>query len=534
MVLDIITMTLESQEIHTGLSPENINSGIRDIIALAEARGMTGKAPDEPSGETGTLRIQTLAQGKPSPVQVKLFPRFSEVDGKARVIPDGYVDFQRLQTNLDGILTVTLPVRRFLVEFFKGPAFSKEIQIADIRPGHTVELTVDLGMLLDLRAKHIYSGDLHHHSIYSGPVYGGTDHVTDTVDDVYCSMLAVGLDFGALSDHHNIQNHREWTARGGEQFTPVRSKEISTSNGHVNAHGVPFDVIYRIPKQEERTKEYLRGEFIRVVEEIKNGGGLAQLNHPCSFEFSNAFPAEFMDIINIFETMEIWNGSIFILGGPNDLAQTLWFSLLDKGIYIPAVCGSDTHNIKADDVHAIIDQFHLLCGAASAMEPLPGDLLPIAAWLKTVRKSVIPLFEVLAEQCLGTADVRNCVHVDGAVTEQSILEALRRGHNTLTNGPLLFPAVNGKSAGETAAVRDNKVDVMIELYAQKPLDKLSVRSVKGVQEYPLSKKEEQGGLNNYSFRLPQMDVTNAGYLVFSVGNDMTNMAITNPVFLRYR
>jgi hypothetical protein len=389
-------------------------------------------------------------------------------------------------------------------------------------------------MLLDLRTKHIYCGDLHHHSIYSSPVHGGTDHVTDTVEEVYCSMLAVGLDFGALSDHHNILNHREWTALDSEQFTPIRSKEISTSNGHVNAHGVPFDVIYRIPKQEERTEEYLRNEFIRIAEEIKNGGGLAQLNHPCSFEIPTSFPAEFMDIITIFETMEIWNGSIFIRGFPNDLAQTLWFSLLDKGIYIPAVCGSDTHNIKADDVHAIIGQFHLLCDAVAVMGSLPVELQAIADWLMTVRKSVIPLFEVLAEQCLGTADVRNCVHVDGTVTEQSILEALRRGHTILTNGPLLFPAVNGKSAGETAVVRDNKVDVMIELYAQKPLDKLSIRSRKGVQEYILSKKEERDGLNNYSFRLPQMDVSNADYLVFSAGSDITNRVITNPVFLRYQ
>ena len=74
------------------------------------------------------------------------------------------------------------------------------------------------------------------------------------------SMRAAGLDFGALSDHHNVLDHELWEKTRTSDFIPILSKEISTGRGHVISLNVKKheDVIYRIGTVEERTDEYLR------------------------------------------------------------------------------------------------------------------------------------------------------------------------------------------------------------------------------------------------------------------------------------
>ena len=67
-------------------------------------------------------------------------------------------------------------------------------------------------------------------------------------------MRAMGLSYGALSDHHNTLNHDIWRAQEKEDFLPIVSKEISTTNGHVMALGVEKDVIYHAPGKSGRKR----------------------------------------------------------------------------------------------------------------------------------------------------------------------------------------------------------------------------------------------------------------------------------------
>lgn len=142
------------------------------------------------------------------------------------------------------------------------------------------------------------AGDLHHHSVYSSRLYGGTDPVTESPQEVCNSMMASGLGYGALSDHHNTLNHKEWSS----------------------------------------------------VQQIKDLGGMPQLNHPTDRQTAISWNPEYMDIITIFETMEIWNGSKPMIQGTSSAdAVKLWIELLEKGIYLPATTGSDTYNTRCDD-----------------------------------------------------------------------------------------------------------------------------------------------------------------------------------------
>lgn len=158
--------------------------------------------------------------------------------------------------------------------------------------------------------------------------------MVESPSEVCNSMMAMGLFFGALSDHHNVLNHEAWKKEKKENFLPVISKEISTSNGHVMALGVEEDVIYAIPDDKDRTDEKLRNEFQRIVQQIKDEKGLAQLNHPRDLSVSISWNPDFYDMINIFETVEIWNGSNPMLAGStNDMAYRLWVELLRQGRY---------------------------------------------------------------------------------------------------------------------------------------------------------------------------------------------------------
>ena len=77
---------------------------------------------------------------------------------------------------------------------------------------------------------------------------------------------------------------------------------------------VPYIFLPRMKKKkdgswEERTEEALRSEFRRIASEIRGEGGIPQLNHPRDYSVSTSFNPAFYDMLDIFQTMEIWNGS---------------------------------------------------------------------------------------------------------------------------------------------------------------------------------------------------------------------------------
>lgn len=126
-----------------------------------------------------------------------------------------------------------------------------------------------------MKSKKWYAGDIHEHSIYSSSVFGGDDNAPDSLEEIYKYMRSNGLSFGALSDHHNILNHKDWEKFETPDFVPIISKEISTAHGHVMALNASEDVIFNPMDQDD---ESLRKEFIRVCREIRRTGGIAQIH----------------------------------------------------------------------------------------------------------------------------------------------------------------------------------------------------------------------------------------------------------------
>lgn len=315
-----------------------------------------------------------------------------------------------------------------------------------------------------------FAGDIHEHSHFSSPLYGGDDNAPDTLEEVYKFMLSKGLSFGAVSDHHNILNHNEWKKFESHDFIPIISKEISTGNGHVLALNAPEDVIFTAINQDD---EHVRAEFIRICREIRRLGGIAQLNHPRDRKQPISFPERFIDLIHIFDTMEIWNGSETMEPGTkNGDAFELWLSLLKKELFIPATTGSDQHRLK---------------------EYMPERL------------------------------IKTFVNID-KLTRENILGALRKGNSFLTSGPFADIKIIGKSYGETAE-HTGEITIEFNLKSNEIIDKIFIYT--DINEPLEMDINENFYTNSISFK-----VNDARWILFVVGSNTYNKAITNPIFLK--
>ncbi len=485
----------------------------------------------EGATDLGDLYVETRCEGVGTPSQVKLFKllpgetaeNFDRVNGKITMIRD--------ITGLDGCLSRKLSEGRYVVEISKGSEYEIILDSFEVKTGQYTKRIYDIKRYINLSKEGWIAGDLHHHSIYSSPVFDGTDDVVETPKEIANSMMAMGLEYGALSDHHNVLNHAAWKANCRQDFTPIISKEISTSNGHVMAMGVEKDVIYAIPEDKDRTDEYLRKEFVRITDEIKANGGLAQINHPRDLQTAISWNPKFEDMLDIFETMEIWNGSNPMMMGSTDYAAyELWLKCLKRGLFLPATTGSDTHNIAADDYHVLYDQildtYDNIKGSAKDLEQKYPDELHV---FTLICEELLPILEKWAETCLTSGGVRTYINIEGERTQENILNTLRKGHSFLTNGPILITTVNGKRPGETLGNTEGKeLNIEIKLLANRELKKLMICTENGVIKEIQLAAEKENGFYDYSQSIKET-IPEAKYIFFIAKDDCTNLAITNPV-----
>ena len=512
------------------------------LNALKESLKEAGEEFVYPAAESfGQVIVRVSEKNTPVLCEVRFFEETKESPLKSEYEPSGRIGLIRKITGEDGMLEAEIPVGFYLVKVSKGSEYSPEYRHIEVRAGEKQELCFELKRLMDLPGEGFFAGDIHHHSIYSSPVWGGTDDVIESAGEVADSMRAMGLRYGALSDHHNIFNHKDWKACETEDFLPIPSKEISTSNGHVLSLGVDeYDVIYKIPEAKDRTEDYLRKEFVRITDEIREKGGLPQLNHPRDLQVSISWNRDFYDMTDIFETVEIWNGSNPMYYGSTDaLAAEFWRDLLEEGRFIPATTGSDTHNTRADDYHVMYAEARWLYERFKEAKPCVLEGLKeysreLSAFCFICERFLSKL-EVWAKTSLTSGCVRTYVKLDKgeSPTRSNVLNALRKGHSFLTNGPVLTLSVNDKTMGETAEVTDGKARIRVSLRSNRPLEKIFLYTGKKRETVLSLSKKEQAPLYEYDLDITDMDLSDTDYIFAVAAGDITNLAITNPVLIKH-
>lgn len=473
------------------------------------------------SDDFGQLRMEL-----PQRTDINMLPagRSDPADGASIAKERGFVD---------------LEISGYMIEISKGSEYS----IYNTYYGYEsmpYELCFKLERIANLKEMGWYAGDLHHHSIYSSPLFGGTDDVTEWPMDVKQSMCSAGLSFGALSDHHNVFNHENWRATQRPDFLPIVSKEISTSNGHVLSLNVREDVIYAIPSAEKRSEAYLIKEFDRITNEIRSNNGIAQINHPRDMQAAISLPSYMTPYVEIFDTMEIWNGSIPMRPGTtNDQALELWLDLLRQDRFIPATSGSDTHNTRANDYHFLFaDLQTLIQNMKVAITFLDHTVLATEiTWvlkLIDIFENTQNTFELWAKKSLGSGCVRTYVKLaaDAAFDTAGILEALKKGRSFVTNGPILIPSIGQQGIGETVVCSEGKTPIRISLMLvhNEPLMTVLILTKKGILR-TIAAESIVNTVSTMEVLIPTEELMDHDFLVFRAFGEHTHQVITNPIFI---
>lgn len=179
-----------------------------------------------------------------------------------------------------------------------------------------------------------YRGDLHSHTVHSdGDI---------TVEDRVRGALDRGLEFLAITDHNTISHHRE-RDRWPDGIIPIRGSEVTTFHGHINVFGLTTAIDWRGDRR--------GGGATGIVEQAHRQGALASINHPsafgdpwcvgCHWDFARVDYAT-------FDAIEVWNGRWAIPETDNEGALALWTDLLDAGIRLTGVSGTDSHSAEED------------------------------------------------------------------------------------------------------------------------------------------------------------------------------------------
>jgi len=180
-----------------------------------------------------------------------------------------------------------------------------------------------------------YRGDLHSHTVHSDGRF--------TVDERLRRAVEQGLDFTAITDHNTISHHRELDA-WRDRIVPIRGCEVTTFHGHSNVFGLTSPIDWR--------DERRGGGAAGIVEQAHRQGALVSINHPSSFgdPWCVGCHWDFARVdYSTFDTMEIWNGGWADVETANEANVAFWTDLLDAGVRLTAISGTDSHGPVDDD-----------------------------------------------------------------------------------------------------------------------------------------------------------------------------------------
>ncbi len=176
-----------------------------------------------------------------------------------------------------------------------------------------------------------YKGDLHCHSTHSDG--------DSSVREVIASAESKGLDFFVITDHDGSMHGSptQWYDPDyhSDQMVMLYGVEWTTGLGHANVWAsAPFD--YGDLWLANRAQDAQR-----AIDAAHTQNALFSINHPSTF-FGRPWEYEAYEGI---DSIEIWN-SMYLLPNLSFLATSVfWDDHLLSGKRIPAVGGSDTHQL---------------------------------------------------------------------------------------------------------------------------------------------------------------------------------------------
>lgn len=403
--------------------------------------------------------------------------------------------------------------------FTKGPEYSvvkKTITVESFKMYYLQD--VRLVQLFDAYAFGWIAGDLHQHSYFSDGV--------NSVENVMLSNISTGLYYGFLSDHNSALGLSEWMqasnmvanvdANGVKRyFNPFEAVEVTTEFGHYHSigYGLTFDQYEVTLREVERVKRgeekdnIIKNRIIYIAQEIKRAGGIAQINHPYS---TSTMGFNYWEVANHFDTIELWNG-VYVPGdgryesvpasySQNYRTKLKWFELLNEvkngGKFLAATGGTDNHD-------------------TSSPYKYTGEI---------VVNNINDYMKLYQKYGKYSGQPTTYVKIDGEITLEKTLEAIRKGHSFVTNGPIVIADIDGKIYGETVTA-DRATQINVNVFNRDGLEGL--RIVKNgviIQTINLTGTTYNATINLDGFQT-------GDWIVLEVLGKDIYYAITNPIFI---
>ncbi|UUX35151.1 CehA/McbA family metallohydrolase [Fundicoccus culcitae] len=392
----------------------------------------------------------------------------------AQVVFYNDASLMRLNTDLLGRYSTKLPLGDYTMEVSKGSEYEiKDVTVSvEDRRAKYIEPVV----LKQLYETDWLSGDLHQHTLSS---FDGSDSPAN----VLLSNLAVGLDFGFVTDHNDMRANAEFTAQPFEDFLAFAGTEVTTDLGHFNALNFNKYLDFDVPNGEAD----LEPMFNQIQ---SDDAALLQVNHP----LRDNFKFEDMEMIERFDLIEVWNGKAlppYVEGDSNEQTKLYWFDLLNEGIFIPMTAGSDNHDIQGNRMF-LTDE---------------GEQTEAEYFFNRRMYSGSPRTVVYAED----------------KGQEDVLEGLEEGHSFVTNNPLIYLSVEGAMVGETVEAGELTVEV----------DMQSNRELEEMRLYLNGEVVERQAVEVLEFQqVFLMDLEAGDWVVLEVLGASGDYALTNPVFIK--
>jgi hypothetical protein len=380
------------------------------------------------AGAMGVLRGRVVAEGGEP-----MAARVSVVAGDGRgYSPRG--SFHRVASPTEthyfrttGDFEVEVPAGPVTVSVRRGVEYRPVTTIVEVPPGGRADASLELGRLVDAPARGWYGGDTHVHDLHQGRY--GLSH-RDFVDALVSEDLHVSLALIHMDGTRLMGRWNDLTGRPHPLSTDTHilqyAQEFRGSFGHVGLAGI--------------------GEFIMPLI-----GGAA--NTPFAADLFNG------DYLEAARAVGGTVGSMHPFSGSVDTPE--------------AVGGSE---IPVDAALGLADFYDVICFWYDELRNAEIYYRLLNAGFRLAATGGTDNFSDVWRDP-GPGASRTFAHLEGPLSVDAWLEAIRERRTFATNGPLLFLTVDGELPGSEIRVPGGNAgewDVAVEVASNSPLDRVEI------------------------------------------------------------
>ncbi|MBI2059940.1 MAG: CehA/McbA family metallohydrolase [Nitrospirae bacterium] len=292
----------------------------------------------------GGLSFEVSDETAPLPSKLTIESQGEDPDPPKAILgePPRPEDTIRLVFSHSGSGEVALPPGAYRVTASRGVEYTIDSQVLTVPADGTVSFRGALSKVVD--TGEYRSGDFHIHALPS-------PDSEDLLEMKVQAFAAEGLQIAVSTDHDRLTNYAPAVALLGldRWLTTFIGDEISTNiKGHFNA----FPLALQPMARNSGAVDWFGLTVPAIVElarKANSGDELVQMNHPrgssAYFNYIEFDPAagesrNAAEFTTQFDTIEVFNGK-----RKSDTPKVLqdWYSLLNRGVFIPAVGNSDSH-----------------------------------------------------------------------------------------------------------------------------------------------------------------------------------------------